>query len=101
MEFPITRVRLQNMREEYMRINNEKVISEIIKVLTDRIIQNAYNNKKNLQILIKEFYKRQTVLNSSSIEDHIPKIICKLQESFPDITITLDPMKTYIYVDWS
>lgn len=94
MEFPITRIRLQN-------ICNEKFISDIIEVLTERIIQTAYNNTTKLQILLRELHRRQTVLRHVSIEDNIPKIISKLQERFPDTTITLDTQKTYIYVDWS
>jgi len=94
MEFPITRVRLQN-------ICNEKFISDIIELLTDRIIQTAYNNTTKLQVLLRDFHRRQTVLRHVSIEENMPKIISKLHERFPDTTITLDTMKTYIYVDWS
>jgi hypothetical protein len=121
MEFPITRARLQNIGEEYIRITNEKTVIEIVEALSNQIIQKACDpNYKNLQISVGNLGSISTnvrvrVRSRSSIDDYIPKVMTKLQERFPDITIRLDsdspldldtgkaydPMKSYIYIDWS
>jgi hypothetical protein len=121
MEFPITRARLQNIGEEYIRINNEKIVIEIVEALSNQIIQKACDpNNRNLQISVGNLGTisnnvRVRVRTRSSIDDYIPKVITKLQERFPDITLRLDcdspvdldtgkaydPMKLYIFVDWS
>ena len=32
---------------------------------------------------------------------YLPVILDRLQESFPDVTFQVDPLKTYLLIDWS
>jgi hypothetical protein len=106
MEFPITRERLQNFQAEYKHFQNEKIISKIVESLTHKIFemagrQNVMNPTRMLQVMIREFGDQKYGMLFGMLTDYIPQIISKLQERFPGTTITLDPMKTYLYIDWS
>ena len=64
--------------------------------------QNFMNPTRMLQVMIGEFNdSRNYGVIFGMLTDYIPQIISKLQERFPGTTITLDPMKTYLYIDWS
>ena len=109
MEFPITRERLQNFSVEYKELTITKLISLVVEDLTNRIINTAGMNNTHgpqicgLKIMIREL--SQHIRHGRGIIYDIlvymPQVISKLQERFPDIQIMLDPMKTYLYIDWS
>ena len=40
-------------------------------------------------------------VDDNNFEQLIQEILNKLQARFPDTIIILDPMKTYIFIDWS
>jgi hypothetical protein len=109
MEFPITKIRLQNnIADELNRLNIEKYISEIIEYLTHKIIKEASrkiqhaNVLKNLHIPINSINVEQPEnCRRPMILEYIPEILNKLQQRFPDTIICLDPMKTYFFIDWS
>ena len=111
MEFPITKNRLQNITDELNRLSIEKYISEIIEYLTNKIIKEASRQTmlKNLHIPINsiQVVPPELIINYNQnrrrpiILEHIPEILNKLQYRFPDTNICLDPMKTYIFIDWS
>ena len=107
MDFPITRERLQNFQAEYKQFQNEKFISNVVESLTHKIFeiagrQNCMNPTRMLQVMIRELNdQRNYGIMFGVLTDYIPQIMNKLQERFPGITITLDPMKTYLYIDWS
>ena len=107
MEFPITRERLQNFQGEYKQFQNEKIISKIVESLTHKIFemagkQTGMNPTRMLQVMIREFSNQKNYgMLFGLLTDYIPHIISKLQERFPGTTITMDPMKTYLYIDWS
>jgi hypothetical protein len=104
MEFPILRERLQNIREEHERVQRIKYIDLVVEYITNVIIRQAYS------IMKRTITMRFTDIahNNKSNERGIPTIpscidivIDKLREKFPDTTITIDPAKTYLYIDWS
>ena len=107
MEFPITRERLQNFQEEYKEFQNEKFISKVVESVTYKIfemagLQNGINPTRMLQVMIRQLNDQKNYgMLFGLFTDYIPQIINKLQERFPGTTITLDPMKTYLYIDWS
>jgi hypothetical protein len=108
MEFPITRERLQHFQAEYKEIQNEKFISNVVDGLTHKIFeiagqQNGMNPTTMLQVMIRELgdQRKYGRMFFGLLTDYIPQIMNKLQERFPDTTITMDPMKTYLYIDWS
>jgi hypothetical protein len=49
----------------------------------------------NLNNLVKGLYRRTT------FKDKVPEIISKIQQLFPQMKITVDPLETYILFDWS
>jgi hypothetical protein len=108
MEFPITRERLQNFQAEYKQFQNEKIISKIVESLTHKIFemagrQNVMNPTRMLQVTVGDLYNNREYSGPifGIVLDNISQIISKLQERFPGTTITMDPMKTYLYIDWS
>jgi hypothetical protein len=108
MEFPITRERLQNFSVEYKELTITKLISLVVEDLTNRIINTAgMNNTHGPQICVLKVMIRELSQHISHVRgiynllDYMPRVISKLQERFPDIQIMLDPMKTYLYIDWS
>jgi hypothetical protein len=108
MEFPITRERLQNFQAEYKHFHNEKFISKVVESITHKIFemagrQNGMNPIRMLQITARELYNNAEYSGPifGIVLDNISQIISKLQERFPGTTITIDPMKTYLYIDWS
>lgn len=102
MEFPITRERLQNFQAEYKEFQNEKFISNVVESLTYKIFEMAGRQNRMLQVMIRELNNQRNYgMLFGLLTDYIPQIMNKLQERFPGTTITMDPMKTYLYIDWS
>jgi len=108
MEFPITRERLQNFQAEYEEFKTRKFISRIIEDLTSKIIgiagQEKYRNPiRMLKVTASDLYNNAEYSGPifGIVLDNISQIISKLQERFPGTIITMDPMKTYLYIDWS
>lgn len=118
MEFPITRIRLQNIHSESEQVKKIKYIDDVVEGITEKIIEKAdrapggytlvsYDSKPNtLQIMLNSLPTHNIRLShndmpSCGVRAFIPEILRKVQERFPDTTISLDPMNTYIYIDWS
>jgi hypothetical protein len=118
MEFPITRVRLQNIHSERQQLIKTKYIDDVVEAITEMIIANAdrgggvstfigHNDAKpnTFQIMLNTLSSRIPHRNLNllkcGVQACIPGILRKVQERFPDTTIVLDPMNTYIYIDWS
>lgn len=120
MEFPITRIRLQNIHSERQQLITTKCIDDVVEAITEMIIANAdrgrgistttfigHNDAKpnTFQIMLNTLPnlipRRNLNLLKCGVQACIPEILRKVQERFPDTTIVLDPMNTYIYIDWS
>jgi hypothetical protein len=99
IEFPITRERLQNIREEYENAERKKYINTVITYLSDIIIRSARSfAKRTLTITFRDIANNN---RGKPINMYIDEIITKIKERFPDTTFKIDPARTYIYVDWS
>ena len=117
MEFPITRARLQNIHSERQQRIKTKYIDDVVEGITEKIIESAdrgggvstfvvhNENPNTLQIMLNNptYFRRQdrSLMPSCGVRECIPEILRKIQERFPDTTMSLDPMNTYIYIDWS
>jgi hypothetical protein len=103
MEFPISRERLRNIREEYYADQQKKYIDECAEYVVQNIIQTALSNKLTVQIWMKHIigHSRRQLLPTTQRESLLPLILQKLQERFPDTSFIIDPMKTYMLVEWS
>jgi hypothetical protein len=96
MKFPITRNELQNYNitikkeaedREFEHIFNSYVLSS----LQNNIIQATHLNKTQA-VAHFPFQMPKTLL---------PKIIEKLREYFIDCKIIIDPLESYVIIDWS
>ena len=124
MKFPVSREQLRNIKkgveDEILEHNIEKAIDNI----KERIIMHAYQgtlphlggvSATKLKVDIHQFRIvipdkwRAIQINSSAHplamvnlwKTHFEIIKEKLTELFPDVTFEIDPLKTYILIDWS
>lgn len=111
MEFPITRGVLQNIRPIVDRIDREKYIKMIVNVLKLEIINQAYSAggnkylKKNLPINPKGIMSMGEPMliqyRGFNTSEFLPEVIEQLKLLFPDVSFQVDPLKTYLLIDWS
>ena len=96
MKFPITREELQTFnREEYI-INDR--INKSVQQVCDRIKQQIlYGSREKRFIVRDELPNRQQVGRDAIIS----MFMDRLKETFIECDITIDPLKTYIIIDWS
>jgi hypothetical protein len=118
MKFPVSREQLRNIKkdveDEILEYNIEKAIDNI----KERIIIQAYYGLSNTQlkfdipqfrIVIPDKWRHYLVIDSSAHplalfnpwKTHFEIIKGKLTELFPGVTFEIDPLKTYILIDWS
>ena len=124
MEFTVSREQLHNIKknveEDIIKYNIEKIIDNI----KERIIMHAYQGtlphlgglsgtklKVDISNFITDFPdKWRAYINNSSAhpllrfnpwKTHFEVIKEKLTGLFPGVTFEIDPLKTYILVDWS
>jgi hypothetical protein len=119
MKFPVSREQLRNIKkdveDEIIEHNIEKVIDNI----KERIIVQAYYGISNtklkvnipvrFEVIIPDKWRHHLQIYPLSRplglfnpwETHFEVIKGKLTELFPDVTFEIDPLKTYILVDWS
>jgi len=126
MNFPVCRQQLRNIKkdveDEIIEHNIEKAIDNI----KERIIMHAYqgtyehlvglsNTKLKVDIpqtfrtIIPDKWRAYLQIHSSAHplalvnpwKTHFEVIKGKLTELFPDVTFEIDPLKTYILIDWS
>lgn len=114
MEFPITRKRLQTITQEVEKDAIDKRITQLVEGYKREIISQAYTDSlytpsvwnqpprdmfRKLKLNISEYAQVQN--RNISMKEYFPEIISKLQTLFPDVSFQVDPLKTYLLVDWS
>lgn len=125
MKFPVSREKLRNIKtdveDEILEYNIEKAIDNI----KERIIVHAYQGTlphlggvsgtklkvdiSKFEIIIPDKWRAYIIINRSTHplafvnpwKTHFEVIKEKLTELFPDVTFEIDPLKTYILIDWS
>ena len=125
MEFPVSREQLHNIKkkveEDVIKYNIEKAIDNI----KERIIMHAYQGTAphlgglsgtklkvdipKFETVIPDKWRGYLVIPSSAhplalfnpLKTHFEVIKGKLIELFPDVTFEIDPLKTYILIEWS
>jgi molecular chaperone DnaK (HSP70) len=113
MKFPITRESLQAFdyakeQEELRQEELQERVTQIIEKLCNEFKMNIRSNSQQ-----KKFVWQ---LNSSNIhfnirnhnskfnytlDEYLPRIIDKVKEIFIGCDIIIDPLKTYLIIDWS
>ena len=109
MEFPISRTRLQNYKYyEAMYMETKQRISEKVKFIcknVERIAISTNDTKYVYKITNEDKYGMLRTMNSSVSKVQTVGIIKELLEAvmklFPDSKVVVDPLETYILIDWS
>ncbi len=128
MDYPITREALQSIVEAAEAAATAERFRELIEHLKLQIIVAAYRDQKkaspNRPIAIDAFgaagpsrkpgtlvfklplyYIRSSVsLVTNAVESKPPScsdVIVELSKAFPGVTFAVDPLQSYLYVDWS
>lgn len=119
MKFPVCREQLRSIKkdveDEILEYNIEKAIDNI----KERIIMHAYYGLLNttlkvdipqpFRIIIPDKWRHYLQINTSAHplafinpwKTHFEVIKGKLTELFPGVTFEVDPLKTYLLIDWS
>jgi hypothetical protein len=118
MKFPITRETLQELTVE--KVLKEQADEEIEKKLSKLMeevctsfqtgFQNALKEKKFVWYGLEKvrrlaippgYIPPQGTPSKYNLDLYLPTFIEKLKEKFIDCDIVIDPLKTYVIIDWS
>jgi hypothetical protein len=119
MNFPISRNQLQNIKNDVEDYVIQYNIDKIVDHTKNTIVAYAYQpsstpthlggiSSTKLKFTIPYGWKipNDLKINNISIninpwKTHLEVIIQKLKELFPGVNFEIDPLKTYILIDWS
>jgi hypothetical protein len=110
MKFPITRENLQAFdyakeQEELREEEAQKRLTQILEGLCKEFQQSMRSNNKEKKFVWRSI-NNITMMNHphsqySSKKDYIPIFIDKVKEVFIGCDIIIDPLRTYLIIDWS
>jgi len=110
MEFPISRERLQNykLNEALSVENKQRVLREIQKICKDVEITVLTTNERKFVYRISGDIKNSNLrVTSNNMRRDQPVnilkelLVAEIHNTFPDCTVIVDPLETYIIIDWS
>jgi len=108
MKFPISRESLQTFtREKYYKEMDKEMIEKQINVDLDKFhkdFKNHMTNHMTAFIVEKKFVFRfpyGVYSNKITKDEYLDMFIEKLKELFIDCDFIIDPLKTYVIIDWS
>ena len=97
-----TKERMKNYQVEFTVEQRSKTIETAVNYIKSQVLSKLPSSpyqaigEQNIQILTKFVYKM-----SGCNEEHLDEILKKVCEIFPDSKVMMDPMKSYIFIDWS
>jgi hypothetical protein len=109
MKFPITRETLQAFdydkeKEELRNEEIQKTLTKILEQLCNEFKKYMYLNSKEKKFvwrninIIRHF---QISGYNSKTDEYLPQFIDNLKDVFIGCDIIIDPLKTYLIIDWS
>ena len=117
MKFPITREALQAFDQkaedaEQKEAIYQRMIECDVKLICDQVVKGISTLSREKRFIWKDTQQRyqygvntqqraQQNVNRISIDEYLPLLIKKLQETFLGCDIISDPLKTYLIIDWS
>ena len=109
MKFPITRESLQafDYAKEQMELMEEEIqkrLTLILDELCNEFKKSMHSNSKEKKFVWRQLhYVRQFHSPGlySKMDEYFPLFIEKLKEVFIGCDIIIDPLKTYLIIDWS
>ena len=115
MKFPITRESLQAfdyaktqeaLKEEELQRQFAQILDDLCKEFKQSMPSNCKEKKfvwKGLHV-VRQLYMTgfgSGGFISSNMDQYLPRFIEKLKELFIGCDIIMDPLKTYLIIDWS
>jgi len=107
MKFPITREILQTYsivkaKEELIEEENQKLLTKYLDGICNNFKQLMPSNFETKTFV---WHNIQQIRNIGQVSknkyDYLPQFIEKLKEIFIGCDIIIDPLKTYLIIDWS
>lgn len=116
MKFPVTRESLQaydyaKEQEELRKEEIEKCFTVALNDLCDDFTKNIRSNPKDTRFVWRKlqtpryfspYLRHLTVIEEFvlSSDEHLPRFVKRLEELFVGCNIIVDPLKTYLIIDW-
>ncbi len=114
MNFPYTKERLHDLHSEHLETERMNYVKDVADYISQQIINKAIATSKKTDgvIYVVSPEQRQSVFHFKHVlgqsrrllldsrESYIPQIISLLEQRFPDSVITIDPLRTYVIVNW-
>ena len=111
MKFPITRESLQAFdpvkeREELLEEDIEKHLRQMLDIICKEFKQSISSNSKEKKYVWRNLHYLSNIqingrITISQKDQYLPRFIEKLKENFIGCDIIVDPLKTYLIIDWS
>jgi hypothetical protein len=109
MKFPITRESLQAFdyakeKEELREEEIQKTLAQILEQLCKEFKQSMPSNSREKKFVwrgVNNIRMMNHQDRNSLNKDYIPIFIDKVKEVFIGCDIIIDPLKTYLIIDWS
>jgi hypothetical protein len=105
MKFPVTRESLQAFDsardgQEEQEEQNQKRLMEAFERLCKDFKQRMRENSKEKKFVWKQLNSVGYLMSTRKAE-YLPQFIEKLKEVFIGCDIIIDPLETYLIIDWS
>ena len=106
MKFPITREILQTYnrvkaQEELIEEENQKLLTKYLDGICNDFKQCMPSNVETKKFVWNNIKHIRSICKGSKYDEYLPQFIEKLKEIFIGCDIIIDPLKTYIIIDWS
>jgi hypothetical protein len=111
MKFPITRESLQAFdpvkeREELLEEDIEKHLRQALDIVCKEFKQSMPSNSKEKKYVWRNLHILSSIqfngiMRISQKDQYLPRFVEKLKETFIGCDIIIDPLKTYLIIDWS
>lgn len=104
MEFPITRQSLQafDKDKEENELKEKKFAQLLENICTEFKKNMPFNSKKKMFVWqLHRLYQLHVPGTITNVNECIPMLIEKLKQLFIGCDIVVDPLKTYLVIDWS
>ena len=106
MKFPITRESLQafdqkkedaEKKEQYFH----RVLEADVTSICNEVAKGMSSYSREKKFVCRNFSQHRTREAGINIDYYLPRLIERLKETFIGCDVIIDPLKTYIIIDWS
>lgn len=103
MEYPISRIQLQNIRDKFMNQKLNTYFTMIVDNICEQIFMEAMMNTTTQVVILMDYLPSLSFKNIPSVKasKYTDDIVVRLLERFPDTSISASSDKNTITVNWS